>query len=57
MTGKALMMVEEKSNEYKDRSPALGEPNDTNLNQVWMIEYIREKKLYELVHALSTLVV
>ena len=48
MTGKALMMVEEKSNEYKDRSPALGEPNDTNLNQVWMIEYIREKKLYEL---------
>jgi len=37
MTGKALMMVEEKSNEYKDRSPVLGEPNDTNLNQVWMI--------------------
>jgi len=36
--------------------PQLGPYNDHDLNQVWMIEYIKEKKLHELVHAQSTLV-
>ena len=36
--------------------PKLGAYDDRNLNQVWMIELIRERKLHELVHANSTLV-
>lgn len=56
VSGKVLMMAEEESNEYKDKSPILGPYDDRNLNQVWMIEYIREKKLHEMVHSLSTLV-
>lgn len=34
----------------------MGKPNDEDLNQVWMIEFIAERNAYEIVHALSTLV-
>lgn len=34
----------------------MGAPNDEDLNQVWMIEYIDKKQSYEIVHSLSTLV-
>lgn len=36
--------------------PSVGPPNDEDLNQVWMIEYIEKQNSYEIVHALSTLV-
>lgn len=35
----------------------MGDPNDEDLHQVWMIELINEKASYEVVHALSTLVI
>jgi hypothetical protein len=35
----------------------VGVPNDEDLNQVWMIELIGERSAFEVVHALSTLVI
>lgn len=55
-TGKALMMKHEQSRDYQNRIPLMGIPNDEDLNQVWMIEYIDKKQSYEIVHSLSTLV-
>ena len=34
----------------------MSDRDNENLNQVWMIEHIKEKNLYEVVHSLSTLV-
>jgi hypothetical protein len=40
-----------------NKVPCVGVPNDEDLNQVWMIEYIEKRNTYEIVHALSTLVI
>jgi hypothetical protein len=40
-SGMALMMRAEKSNEYRDKIPVMDKANDSELNQVWMIEHIK----------------
>lgn len=55
-TRRALVMRPEKSRDYMGKVPSVGPPNDEDLNQVWMIEYIEKQNSHEIVHALSTLV-
>lgn len=50
-------MRPEKSRDYNKKTPCMGDPNDEDLHQVWMIEHIAERNSYEIVHALSTLVI
>jgi hypothetical protein len=45
-TGKALSMKEQICNEYNGLSPLMENPNDTCLNQVWMIVKIEERDSY-----------